>query len=107
MNITELLVRTVEIEKPGLVKAINLTLRSSNKCSPFKIRSQGAHTFPGEQSVPSAHGMCWVLQPRWAPSGLVHHSLRHCICKSHKCTELNHASAAGKEKRMWRLTKIC
>lgn len=39
-------------------------------------------TFPGEQSVPSAHGMCWVLQPRWAPSGLVHHSLRHWVWES-------------------------
>lgn len=40
--------------------------------------------------------MCWVLQPRWAPSGLVHHSLRHCICKSHECRQLNRTSTVGK-----------
>lgn len=41
--------------------------------------------FPGAQSVPSAHGMCWVRQPRWTPSGLVHHNLRHCVIYGHTC----------------------
>lgn len=36
--------------------------------------------FPVSHSVPSAQGVCWVLQPLCAPSTLLHQRRRHCIC---------------------------